>query len=317
MTELVKNIEKNPLNQSIFSINKYGKAHAISHHGELLQGMFFGSDGELYRGLVTVPCPLFDTKATFFITKNTNVRIVPEYKAKALNAVKFTLSYLGVDKMYGGCLRIESNVPPRLGFGSSTSDVVAAIKAVVNAFGAKLSPEDIAKIAVCAETASDSIMYTDRTVLFAHRLGDIIEDFDKKMPDFDVVGFNTDITGQGIDTLSFSPANYSSQDIEQFRPLHSLLRHAIRKQDVRLMGKVAHASAVINQKFIQKPKFEQVERICERTGAIGMQVSHSGSLMGIMFDTKEDALAKKERISYCKKQLQEIGFNIVWHFQTI
>ena len=49
-------------------------AEAIAHHGELLQGVFEGSDGRLHRGLLTLPFPkvyqLKVSKEEFFFDEN-------------------------------------------------------------------------------------------------------------------------------------------------------------------------------------------------------------------------------------------------------
>src|ERR1700724_4004075 len=38
---------------------------SIAHHGEILQGVFEAPDGRLHRALVTLPCRLLHSTATF------------------------------------------------------------------------------------------------------------------------------------------------------------------------------------------------------------------------------------------------------------
>ena len=66
--------------------------------------------------------------------------------------------------------------------------------------------------------------------------------------------------------------------------------------DAYLIGRVASASARINQRFLPKPKFSEIERIAADTGAVGIQVAHSGTVAGLMFDAQsinvEDQICK-------------------------
>src|SRR6185295_10062531 len=103
----------------------------------------------------------------------------------------------------------------------------------------------IADLAVRAEIASDPLMFGDRVVLFAHREGHIIEDLGDCLPPLEVVGFNTDPHGNGINTLAYKPARYSWWDIEAFRAIIGLMRRAVQTQSSQLVGRVASASARI------------------------------------------------------------------------
>lgn len=281
-----------------------------------MQGVFEGNDNVLHRGLVTLPCSFYNTKVIFIPNKSIGeIEIIPRDKTKAVIAAKNTLEYFNLDKIYGGYLIINSNIPLRLGLGSSTSDVVATINAVANAFDIPINEEEVAKLAVKSETASDSIMF-DRSVLFAQREAFIIEDFSKKIPPLEIVGFNTDNTGEGVDTLSFPPVKYTEEDIDAFKILRVAIRRAIRMQDPSLIGKVASASSHINQKYLPKYKFNDIEKIASKTGALGIQVSHSGTIMGIMYDYKEKKITRDEKTKAAKALLNEIGFEKIWKFNT-
>ena len=290
-----------------------GYGSATAHHGEILQGVFEGIDGGLHRGLVTLPCSIFRSEATFVPDPNGPLIIDPPGKCKARQAVELTLRHYG-KTMWGGRLILRSNIPQCWGLGSSTCDVTAAIRAVADAFTTKLAPTTIAELAVKVEAASDSIMFEDRSVLFAHRDGIVIEELGGPLPPLEVVGFNTDPTGEGIDTLSFSPARYSWWEVEAFRPMIGLLRRAISTQDPRLVGQVALASARMNQRHLPKPQFDRLERLVEMTQAVSLQVAHSGTVAGILFDPSDSD--KCEKIQQAQAVIAELGFGAAWHFQT-
>lgn len=289
-----------------------GDGFAFGHHGEILQGVFQTS-GSLRRGLVTLPCRAFRSTATFVPRAGAGLVIDPSWKIKALCAARLTLDFLGRHSC-GGSLVIRGNAPPGWGLGSSTSDVTAAIRAVGRAFHSEFEPAAVAMLAVKAETASDSIMFEDRTILFAQRQGLMLEELGYDLPPLDVVGFNTDGSGPGVDTTRMLPARYSWWEVERFQSLLAMLRCAVREQNAALVGSVASASARINQSHLPKPSFDCLEALVERSGAVGLQVAHSGSVVGLLFAANDPA--KGERIAQAVAAVEELRFPKPWHFCT-
>ena len=292
---------------------KTGRGSASAHHGEIFQGVLEGAPGRLQRGLVSLPCSIFKSEATFYPDLSGIVRVDPAWKIKTLNAVKLTLDFLGKNG-WGGLLKTSSNVPVGWGLGSSTSDVTAAIRAVADGFRDRITPKDIAHLAVRAETASDSLMFDERMVLFAQREGVIIEDFNGFLPEIEVLGFNTDPSGKGVNTLDFIPVRYSWWEIEAFRPLIGRLRRAVETQNPYCIGEVATASANINQNHLPKPRYHDVLSIKEKVNAIGLQVAHSGTVMGLIFDPLDTR--KDSQIRHAKSMLEDLGFDQCWRFRT-
>ena len=290
-----------------------GLGVAYGHHGELFQGVFEGHDSRLRRGLVTCPCGIFRSEAAFRADTTGVLKIEPTGRVKTLKAVKLALARASKSHL-GGVLRLRSNIPPGWGLGSSTCDVTAAVRAIADAFGLTWTPLEVASLAVQAEIASDSIMFEEGVVLFAQREGAIIEDFRMPLPDLEVLGFNTDRTGEGVSTLDFSPARYTSWEIEAFRPLVGLFRRAVQLRSAQLLGKVATASAALNQQYLPKPHFERLRDIADTSGAVGLQVAHTGTVVGLLFDP-EDSF-KEARIQHAQKMLGEMGITRTWFFHT-
>jgi len=290
-----------------------GYGTATAHHGEIFQGVVEGAGGRLHRSLVSLPCHIFRSQAIFFPAQNCKVTVEPAWKVKSCRAAQLALARHNLDK-WGGQLQVSSNIPLRWGLGSSTSDVTATILAVGDAFGRKFNEKEIASLAVKAEIASDSLMFGQRTVLFAHREGLVLEDLGDTIPELEILGFNTDLTGIGIDTMSFRPARYSWWEVEAFKPLLGLLRRAIRTQDPYLIGQVASASASINQKYLPKPRFDCLKAIVERVGAIGLQVAHSGTTVGLLFDPND--ARTQGGVQRAQAMIAEMGFSQSCHFYT-
>ncbi|HEY7494155.1 MAG TPA: kinase, partial [Candidatus Tectomicrobia bacterium] len=217
-----------------FPLSGVGHGTAMAHHGEIMQGVYVRPDGRRCRVLVTLPYPQRGAQATFLPMADSPVTVEPAWKSKACRAALLTLTYCGWSG-WGGRLVVHSTTPPRWGFGSSTSDVTATIRAVSNVCRVQLPAAVIATLAVQAETASDAIMFENRAVLFAHRSGVVIEDFGAPMPGLEVVGVNTDPTETGVDTLDTPPAWYSNQELQTFQELVACLRQAIATHDPRLI----------------------------------------------------------------------------------
>ena len=290
-----------------------GYGSAIGHYGEILQGVFVGADDHTHRGLVTLPCELLTSNATFIPDSHIVTVVEPAFKIKSRRAAELTLEKCGVTD-WGGCLRVHSNIPESWGLGSSSCDVVATIRAVANAFKVKLAPTTIAKLAVMAETASDSIMFDNSVILFAQREGKIIENFGNSLPPLICLGFNTDPTETGVNTLSFKPAEYNWQEIETFKVLRGLLRHAVKTQNSRLIGHVASASARINQRYLPKPAFAELEQLVNTVDALGLAVAHSGTVVTLLFDPQNPSTLSQ--ISKAQTFLSQMGFGQTWQFQS-
>ena len=283
-----------------------GNGYACAHHGELLQGMFEDRAGRLRRALVTLPYPDRSSRAVFYPSQNHwGVVGTPELikvRRAAILALREFTSHPSPAK--GGQIEIISDVPRGVGMGSSTSDVTATIRAVADYHGASLSCEEVGRLAVLAECASDSIMIDDRVVLFAHRDGEILETFGHRLPPLIVVGCDTD-PGNHVDTLRFQPADYNDREIGAFQVLRAALRRAVAVDDVDLLGRVATASARLNQRFLPKSQLESLLDVCRRNGGCGIQVAHSGTVAGLIFDPRKPGSTDGAR--RCLDAIEEMG----------
>jgi uncharacterized protein involved in propanediol utilization len=279
-----------------------GVGHAPAHHGELLQGVFLDDTGRRCRALVTLPLPDRGSRAVFYPSHaHWGVVGTPELtkvRRAALVALRELAGRSTIAK--GGQVEIRSDVPRGIGMGSSTSDVTATIRAVADYHGVELSREEVGRLAVLAECASDSIMIDDRVVLFAHRDGVVVETLGPRLPDLVVIGCDAE-PGVLVDTLGLRPAEYDDRQLETFGVLRVALRRAVGTGDVPLLGRVATASARINQRFLPKRLLEPLLALCLRHGGCGVQVAHSGTVAGLIFDPRrpralDGALRCRDRV---------------------
>jgi uncharacterized protein involved in propanediol utilization len=291
---------------------RIGYGHAPAHHGEVMQGMFYSSEGTVEHGLVTLPCPLFGARARFRPLRSGPLTVEPGDRSRARLAARLTLDALGRSG-WGGAVRIESDVPLCWGCGSSTADVLATVRATADAFDTVLPPDWIARLCVASETASDSLMYGPaRAVLFAQRRGSTLLDLGGPLPPLLVLGFNTE-GNRGVETLVLPPCRYSAWEIEAFRPLLGLLRRAVERQDAALLGRVATASTTIMQGHRPKRGMPELLRLAADVGALGVQVAHSGTVAGFLFAPGEETVARAEQ---ARAALGRLGLHESWLFPT-
>ncbi len=284
-----------------------GIGHAPAHHGELLQGTFADRTGRLRRALVTLPQPGLGSRAVFHPSHHHwGVVGTPELE-KVRRAAARALRELGSRPAAakGGWIEITSDVPRGIGMGSSTADVTAAIRAVADYHGVALSVEQVAQLAVSAECASDSVMIDGRVVLFAHRDGVVLESLGDRLPPMIVVGCDTEPGGDGVDTLALPPPDHDDREIATFRILRAALRRAVVTADVALLAKVSTASARLNQRFLAKPALETMIDFGTRCGALGIQVAHSGTVAGFIFDPRRPETG--EGIDMVRTGLADLG----------
>jgi uncharacterized protein involved in propanediol utilization len=210
--------------------------------------------------------------------------VVPAWKKKAARAAGLALAAVGAP--VAGRLEIESSVAPGVGLGSSTCDVVAAIRAVCNAHGVELDAAQVARLAIEAEGAADPIMFDGEMVLFAQREGRVLESFGSWVPPYAVLSIDTDPGGRGIDTLSLPVPQYTDADLAVFESMIARTRVAFRQRDPATLAAIATESAALNQRFVPLRRFREILDLAEEFHALGVQISHSGTVAGILFEAQ-------------------------------
>jgi uncharacterized protein involved in propanediol utilization len=96
--------------------------------------------------------------------------------------------------------------------------------------------------------------------------------------------------------------------------MRGLFRRAIHAQDADLLGHVATASARINQRYLPKQHFDVLLHISRDAGACGVQVAHSGNLMGVLINAKEPDAA--ERTKKAATAARAFGFTDIVRFSV-
>ncbi|WP_246258341.1 GHMP kinase [Amycolatopsis anabasis] len=290
-----------------------GIGHAPCHHGEILQGVFADAAGNLCRGLVTLPLVGPGARAEFHRDRSADpgdLTVVPGDRAKARRAAELAVAECARvtgQRPCGGVLDLSGDIPIGLGMGSSTSDIIATVRAVAASFGIVLRSSAIARLAVRAELASDPLMLDNRPLLFAQREGRVLEVLGGALPAAVIVGCATG-GGQAVDTLAIPVTEYGPEDLGTFERLRAMLRRAIGTGDVELLGRVSTESARINQRVLPKAEFEVLEHVAALVGGAGVQVAHSGNVAGVLFDAGSPDLP--HRLRRCTRVLRQHGIEV-------
>jgi len=258
-----------------------GVGSAGHHHGEILQGAL-RRGGELVSCLITMPVGGVGSRVRYL--EDGAGEVVPPMKTKAARAARLALAFVGAPSF--GRLEVECSVPTGVGLGSSTCDVVAAIRAVCNAYAVELDAAQVARLAIEAEGAADPIMFDGEMVLFAQRQGRVLESFGSWAPPYAVLSIDTDPGGPGIDTLSLPMPRYTDADLATFEDMVGRARQAFRQCDPVALAAIATESAVLNQRFVPLRHFREIREIAVEYGALGVQIAHSGTVAGVLFDAR-------------------------------
>ena len=278
---------------------KGGRASAIAPGtcGELAQGML---DGILC--MVTCPIDLYSVATVELWPGPTVIPAKagihgPADSPKACRAVRATLDFFGAAGM-DAHLSLYSCLPRGKGMASSTADVSAAVVATAAAVGRQLSPEQIAEIALGVEP-SDGVMFP-HVAVFDHREGRIARTLGQPPPmrvlilDF----------GGSVDTLEFNQAD--RDDVlkllaPEMAESVALIEDGILRSDPLRIGRGATVSAQANQKVLFNPHMEPALELSREVGAVGVNVAHSGTVIGMLF--RDDAALVERAADTARQQL--------------
>ena len=271
--------------------------------GELAQGVIEG-----IHFLVTCPVDFYSRVKVDIYSDGPGVE-APQDCDKAAAAVRRTLFQLKNAKVRAK-LTINNPIPRGKGMASSSADLAAAIAATGLALGEEISPYQIAQIALSIEP-TDGIMIPG-VALFDHRAGIIRESLGPPPP-MEIVALDL---GGTVDTVQFNMVDrfqrWQSVD-EQTGEALRLLRRGIEEQDPALVGRGASISAEASQTVLAKPRLAEVKEFAESVGAVGVNVGHSGTIMGVLLDARE----RRGKSTYHKALSAFPDAESVYHFRLL
>ena len=267
-----------------------GMAWAPGTCGELAQGELDGA-----TAMVTCPIDLGST-ATVELSDGTEFVDGPAHAPKARRAVALTLEYLGRRDL-DARLNLETSLPRAKGMASSTADVAAAIGATAAALSKSIDPQQQAELALAVEP-SDGVMLPG-IALFDHRGGRIARSLGQP-PAMRVLALEF---GDEIDTRAFNAVDRRAElrsHATQFREALDLITAGLTECDARPIGEGATLSSLANQAVLPKPQLSSALDLGRAAGAVGVNVAHSGTVLGLLFADDADRIGWAERQAWSR-----------------
>lgn len=90
-----------------------------------------------------------------------------------------------------------------------------------------------------------------------------------------------------INTIEFRKVSRENILLENSRDLHraiNLFERGMKDKDLSKIAKAATTSAFANQKILYKENLEEIYDIAIKNGGLGINVAHSGSVIGVLFN---------------------------------
>lgn len=249
--------------------------------------------------MVTCPIDLYST-ATVLLRKGAGRVGGPSDCPKAARAVTLTLERFGLDGL-DASLNIDSPIPRGKGMASSTADVVASVAATAAALGRTPDAELEADIALLVEPSDGTML--PGIALFDHVAGRVRRRLGDPPPiDMLVLEF-----APGLDTIAFNAIDRTAalrSRSDSFRESLSLIEAGIASADAELIGRGASLSAMTYQDVLTKPELPQIFALADAAGAVGVNVAHSGTVVGMLF--KQDAQRLERAAAQARSQLRDL-----------
>ncbi|MCR5833686.1 MAG: GHMP kinase [Selenomonadaceae bacterium] len=241
--------------------------------GELAQGFFRGEPI-----LITCPIEKYST-----VTISEELTGAENLGAKSLAMVDKVLKMLGVKNLPYG-LKLTSELPRGKGLASSSADTAAVAQAVALSFGQKFSAEDLGKL--CAQIEPTDGIFFDGVVAMNPLTGKFIKSI-RAQEKFLIAVFDY---GGTVNTVEFNRRS----DFE-ITALDDVIDFALTKK-----------SALANQKILPKRGLNNLIEFAEDFGAVGVNIAHSGTVVGIFFHA--DDLHVDEKICDVRKRFEFLSF---------
>lgn len=239
-----------------------------------------GSCGELAQGVVDgvrlhISCPI-DRYTYFSENRRGSFFVSRGWKSRQVLFLSEKAGFPSLTRPHF----FYSDLPVGNGMASSTADMAAVLWFTGKKAGIALAPEEVGRFLLSIEP-TDGVIFPG-IVLYDHyrgkhlsRLGD--------PPPLEIVA--VDFGGE-VDTVAYNQRDLKKVSRGQtgnvLRAFH-LIREGIRESSIFKIGEGATISALAHQNILRKPYLEKILKITTDLGGVGVNVAHSGSVIGMLF----------------------------------
>lgn len=251
--------------------------------GELIQGWILGGEK-----LISCPVDWFSTVSV------TDGKPGLHERPRMRRMLETVVAHFGhpADTTRGLHIDFTSTIPVAKGMASSTADIAATALAAARHLGETLDEATLAALCVRLEP-TDSTLFRQLT-LFDHQTAETAISCDW-LPAIDILLLESP---QTLDT-----ADYHRRDRRQALLHHAgelerawqLFRSAVATENRHRLGEACTLSAIASQQTLSKPAFNALLDVVEANGLYGLNVAHSGSVVGLLLDRRRHDVEKVNR----------------------
>lgn len=264
--------------------------------GEIIQGWILG-------GEKLVSCPV----AWYSHVEVTTGTPLAKERPLTRAMIKLLLAHWQLPASLSSTLRIDcrSTIPVAKGMASSTADIAATAVAAARHLNQPLDEETLAQLSVTLEP-TDSTLFSGLT-LFDHNTAATRIPCGT-LPHSEVLLLESPLTLTTADYHRMARQQALLDNAGTLDRAWQTLQRACAKNDAALLGEAATLSAIASQALLQKPAFNTLLNLVERFDLYGLNVAHSGSVVGLFLDSaRHDVeavcsfLAKRELAAHWPK----------------
>jgi L-threonine kinase len=276
-----------------------GRGTAPGTCGEFVQGPL--SDGTQFH----VTCPINKSASVVVEIERAarySVTGLFPHQQKLDIALRYTaeLFELGAVKLR---VRHWSDLDIGKGMGSSTADVLSGIRAVANAIGETLTPEQAGELATRVES-SDGTMYPGIAVV-SHKTGVKLRDW-PWYPEFVIVML---VPRDCVDTEAI--AFDGKQEVaSEYESLLAGFEDAVAARSCADFAAHSTKAALLNAPYLVNPYAQTLAGRLDEFGALGLNVGHTGTVCGLLYPNTTEAQVQASQavfeLRYLFHELEDI-----------
>lgn len=269
-------------------------AHCPASCGEIIQGWILG-------GEKLVSCPV-DWYSSVEVTYGRPLANERPLMRRMINQL---LVHWQLPAELTKTLRIDccSTIPLAKGMASSTADIAAAAVATARHLEQPLDEKALARLCVALEP-TDSTLFS-RLTLFDHNSAET-EIACGGLPQCEVLLLESPQTLTTADYHRLPRQQALLENADQLDKAWRKLQYACAQNDTARLGEAATISAIASQALLPKPAFPALLALVERCGLYGLNVAHSGSVVGLLLDSA------RHDVNEVRWWLKETGLMAHW-----
>nr|WP_222840930.1 L-threonine kinase [Citrobacter meridianamericanus] len=203
---------------------------------------------------------------------------------------------------------VQSTIPVAKGMASSTADIAATAIATAHYLGHQLDEQTLAQLCVSLEP-TDSTVFRKLT-LFDHNDASTQIGCESQ-PQLDLLVLESPETLRTADYHRIPRHSGLQAGAAALRRAWDKVQEACVSQNPYRLGEAATLSAIASQLLLPKPDFDSLLALVEECDLYGVNVAHSGSVVGLMLDrTRHD-------VDYIKWMLAQKKLTVHWPQQHL